>query len=78
MPDTYAVAALLAEKGIRVVSTTGSVHPEYLFAGIPDTGSLATWDTDFHIKMQGFPRIVACLIEQYLLAAGFQFPHFLK
>jgi hypothetical protein len=65
VPNIHEVAALLAAEGVRVMQVT-SHKAEYLFYGHPAVCDVATFDNDFHVKMQQLPRVVAALIEQYL------------
>jgi len=65
VPNIHEVAALLASEGVRVMQVT-SHRAEYLFYGAPSVCNVATFDADFHVKMQQLPRTIAALIEQYL------------
>lgn len=68
MPTIHSVAALLWNEGVRVVSVPSPARQEYLFAGCAygNDCNVATFDSDFHVKMQQLPRLTAALIEQYL------------
>jgi hypothetical protein len=71
MRNTHTIAADLYSQGIRVVSVVGSVQREYLFAG---SVSLATWDTDFTIKIEQSFQLVQSLIREYLSVMEYPIP----
>jgi hypothetical protein len=58
---------LLWQHGVRVVSVPSPARQEYIFAGGSDC-DIATFDSDFHVRMMQAPRGLAALIEQYLRA----------
>jgi hypothetical protein len=66
--EVAAVAANLWNEGVRVVPVKAPARQEYLFAGCNffSDCNVATFDSDFHVRMQQLPRGVAALIEQYL------------
>jgi len=65
LKDRHSVAAALAAEGYRVlILQSANQQPAYLFYGCGV--SLATFDTDFRIRIEQQPRSVASLIVSYL------------
>lgn len=74
MRQNHNIAADLYMLGVRIVPIVGNVRQEYVFAGCPDCGSIATFDNDFEIKMIQSSRLLASLIEEYLLVMEYPIP----